>query len=234
MSANYWIPGTPITGQQAEAETKRLLSTIALAEEALRIAADHRDARHAPGETAGESQDRWTEAAEIETAALDCRKAARKALADLRVFPDKRSPEDIANRIHLARCAALALKRACDAGQVAQNRRSLRLAARDLKRAVAEAAAAEATSAEALRELDAGIAENEARHRKHEAAAAADAAPLALDLAQRREILDLLDQLAGYALEGWEEAGIPEAPQWRKRLAAAQALLTINTEASAK
>ena len=119
MSAAYWITGTPITGQQAEAEAARLIATIALAEEALRIAADHRSARHAPGETAEETAERWTEAAEIERAATGCRKAARKALADLRVFPDKRSPDEIASRIHLARCAALALKRACDAGQAA-------------------------------------------------------------------------------------------------------------------
>jgi hypothetical protein len=119
MGATYWIPGTPITGQQAEAEAARLISTIALAEEALAIAADHRSARHAPGETAEETAARWTEAAEIEEAAIACRKAARKALADLRVFPDKRTPVDIALRIHLARCAALALKRACDAGQAA-------------------------------------------------------------------------------------------------------------------
>lgn len=69
---------------------------------------------------------------------------------------------------------------------------------------------------------------------REEAPEAAAAAPLALDLGQRREILDLLTQLAEYALDGWEEAEIPEAPTWRVRLDAAKALLTINTEASAK
>jgi hypothetical protein len=127
MSATYWIAGLPITGQQAAAEAKRLISTIALAEEALRIAADHRSARHAPGETAEETAERWTEAAEIEEAATGCRKAARKALADLRVFPDKRTPDEIASRIHLARCAALALKAACDRGQHGAAARAERL-----------------------------------------------------------------------------------------------------------
>jgi hypothetical protein len=130
MGATYWIPGTPITGQQAEAEAARLISTIALAEEALRIAADHRSERHALGETMEETRDRWNEAFAIEEAAIACRKAARKALADLRVFPDKRSPDEIASRIHLARCAALALKRACDAGQESAQRRRVGIAER--------------------------------------------------------------------------------------------------------
>jgi hypothetical protein len=193
----------------AEAEAKRLRQTITLADEAIRIAADHRSARHAPGETETDTWARWNEAGEIETTAKAARKAARSALAAVKVFPDVWSDEEIAAKIDAARSAALALKAACDAGQAGQNGRSLRIVARDLKRQIAACAAIATATAEA-------------------------AAPLALDLAQRREILDLLDQLAGYALEGWEEAGIPEAPQWRKRLAAAQALLAISTEASAK
>lgn len=49
---------------------------------------------------------------------------------------------------------------------------------------------------------------------------------------QRREILDLLHDLAGYALEGWEEAEeaspglIPEVHNYRKRLDAAIDLLS--------
>ena len=35
------------------AEADRLQKTILLAEEAIKIACDHRSARHAPGETAG-------------------------------------------------------------------------------------------------------------------------------------------------------------------------------------
>jgi len=125
----------------AEAEAKRLRQTITLAEQAIALAADHRSARHAPGETIAETTARWTEAAEIETAAKHCRLTARAALAAVRVFPDKRSPEEIAEAIAEAKAAALDLKAACDAGQAGQNRRSLRLAARDLKRAIAEAAA---------------------------------------------------------------------------------------------
>jgi hypothetical protein len=125
----------------AEAEAKRLRQTITLADEAIRIAADHRSARHAPGETAGETQDRWTEAADIETAAKAARKAARSALAGIAVFPDVWSDAEIAAKIDAARSAALALKAACDIGQIGQNGRNLRLAARDLKRAISEAAA---------------------------------------------------------------------------------------------
>lgn len=125
----------------AEAEAKRLRQTITLAEQAIALAADHRSARHAPGETAGETQDRWTEADRIETTAKAARKAARSALAGIAVFPDVWSDEEIAAKIEAARSAALALKAACDAGQAAQNGRSLRLAARDLKRAISEAAA---------------------------------------------------------------------------------------------
>ena len=50
--------------------------------------------------------------------------------------------------------------------------------------------------------------------------------PVTLTPAQRAEILDLLTQLAEYALEGWEDVGIEEAPNWRKRLEAAKDLLS--------
>ena len=127
----------------AAAERSRLLSTIAIADEAMRLAADHRSARHAPGETIAETSERWTEAAAIETAASACRKAARAALAAVAVFPDVWSDEEIAAKIEAARSAALALKAACDAGQAAQISRAFRGAARDLKRAISEAAAAD-------------------------------------------------------------------------------------------
>lgn len=125
----------------AAAEAERLRKTIALAEEAQRLAADLRSDRHAPGEEIAETTARWNEAGTVEMAALDCRKAARSALAGLRVFPDRWSAEKIAAKIEAARSAALALKAACDAAQCAQNARAFRGAARDLKRAISEAAA---------------------------------------------------------------------------------------------
>lgn len=100
----------------ARAEAERLRKTIALAEESLRLAADHRSARHAPGETAEETAERWTEAAEIEAAALDCRKAARAALTRITGVVIT-APEDHIARIETARAAALALKAACERGQ---------------------------------------------------------------------------------------------------------------------
>lgn len=140
MSATYWIPGTPITPAAAAAERERLIATIGLAEEALALAADHRSARHAPGETIEQTAARWDEAAAIEAAAKGCRKAARLALA---AVADAPSPDALASKIHLARCAALALQRACDAGQAAA----------------------------AARALAAGIDESAARHARHEARA---------------------------------------------------------------
>lgn len=131
------------------AEAARLRKTIALAEIAIREAADHRSERHAPGETAGETQDRWNEAAEIEAAAKDCRKAARSALAGLRVFPDLWSAEKIAAKIEAARAAALNLKHAIDLAQRDHAKRQIRLAARDLKRQIADCAAIEAGKAAA-------------------------------------------------------------------------------------
>jgi hypothetical protein len=110
------------------AEADRLRKTIALAEEAIKIAADHRSARHAPGETETETWARWNEAGEIETAALACRKAARSALRRLDI-PRMGSPEQIAESIAAAKAAALALKAACDAGQEAEQRRRVDIAA---------------------------------------------------------------------------------------------------------
>ena len=135
------------------AEAKRLRQTISLAEEAIRCAADLRSARHAPGETAGESQDRWNDASAVEIAAKACRKAARAALAGVAVFPDVWSDEEIRAKIEAARRAALALETACAVGQRNQNGRQIRLAARDLKRQIADCAAIEAgRAAEAERQ----------------------------------------------------------------------------------
>lgn len=122
------------------AESKRLRLTITLAEEAIQLAANHRSAQHAPGETIVETSERWNEATEIETTAKAARKAARSALLGLHTFRDLWSAEDIAGKIEAARSAALALKAACDAAQRAQNARAFRGAARDLKRAISEAA----------------------------------------------------------------------------------------------
>lgn len=127
----------------ARAEAERLRKTIALADLALREAADHRSARHAPGETIEQTAARWTEAAEIEAAALACRKAARKALAAVAVFPDVWSDFEIREKIEATRYAALDLQAACDAGQAAA----------------------------AARALAAGIDESAARHARHEARA---------------------------------------------------------------
>ena len=177
------------------AEAKRLRQTIALAEEAITIACDHRSERHAPGETAGETQDRWNEASEIETAAKACRKAARSALAALKVFPDLRSPEQIAEHIAAAKAAALALKHACDIGQRDHARRQIRLAARDLKRQIADCAA---------------IAAGQAA----EAAAPAARHPLdgrlVITAEQAATLLRLLRDPAAYALAGWESELAPE------------------------
>lgn len=122
----------------ATAEAARLRQTIALADIALREAADHRSERHAPGETYGETQDRWNEAAAIEQAAKVCRKAARKALAAVAVFRDVHAPEEIAAKIEAARSAALNLKHAIDLAQRDHAQRQIRLAARDLKRQIAD------------------------------------------------------------------------------------------------
>lgn len=100
----------------ARAEAARLRKTIALADLALREAADHRSARHAPGETIAETAERWMEAAEIEAAALACRKAARAALTRITGVVIT-APEDHRARIEIARAAALELRDACDRGQ---------------------------------------------------------------------------------------------------------------------
>lgn len=98
----------------ADPERERLLKTIALAEEATREAATLRNSPQ-PGETMEATRQRWDEAHQIETAAIACRKAARKALAARTVFADKRSPEQQAEAIEATRTAALALKAAIDA-----------------------------------------------------------------------------------------------------------------------
>ena len=121
------------------AEAARLRKTIALADEAIKIACDHRSAKHAPGETAAETAERWNEAGKIEDAAIACRNAARRALRRLGI-PRIGSPEDLAESIEAARSAALALKAACDAGQREHACRQIRLAARDCAAIAAPAA----------------------------------------------------------------------------------------------
>lgn len=114
------------------AEAKRLRKTITLAEEAISIACDHRSAKHASGETANETAYRWDEAYAIETAAKAARKAARSALAGLAVFPDVWSDEEILAKIKAARASALALKAACESGQIANANRQIRIFARQI------------------------------------------------------------------------------------------------------
>lgn len=123
----------------ATAEAARLRKTIALAEEAIRCAADHRSARHAEGETAEETAARWDEAARIEAAAKDCRKAARSALAGLRVFPDLWSAEKVAAKIDVARVYALGLKAVIDEAQRANANRQIRVMARMMAAAARKA-----------------------------------------------------------------------------------------------
>ena len=135
-------PNTPAGGQPANlpaetsatinatAEAKRLRQTIALAEEAITCACDHRSAKHAEGETAEETALRWDEAHQIETAAKDCRKAARSALAGLKVFPDLWSAEKIAAKIEVTRVYALGLKTIIEESQRANANRQIRVMAR--------------------------------------------------------------------------------------------------------
>lgn len=137
MSATFWIPGTPLAPAQAAAETNRLLATIALADESIRIAADHRSKRHALGETIEETTARWTEAAAIEAAAKDCRKAARRALAGVAVFPDVWSDSETLAKIETARVYALGLKAVIEESQRANANRQIRVMARQIAAAVA-------------------------------------------------------------------------------------------------
>jgi hypothetical protein len=193
------------------AEAARLLNTIRLAEEAIKIACDHRSAKHAPGETIEETTARWNEAAEIETKAKACRKAARKALSDLRVFPDLRSPEQIAESIAAAKAAALALKAACDVGQRCHAARQIKLAARDLKRQISDCAAiaaGKAAEAAALGEANLG-----ASGQAFQQSIAAANAPLTITRAQAAVLLRLLEDPAAYALVGWQEAMEEDRPE---------------------
>jgi hypothetical protein len=119
------------------AEADRLRKTIALAEEAIREAAKHRSAEHAPGETETETWARWNEAGEIETAAKDCRKAARSALAGLKVFPDLWSAEKVAAKIEVTRVYALGLKTIIEEAQRANANRQIRVMARMMAAAMA-------------------------------------------------------------------------------------------------
>jgi hypothetical protein len=117
------------------AEAARLRKTIALAEEAIREAAKHRSAEHAEGETMDETGARWSEAAAIEAAAKDCRKAARSALAGLRVFPDLWSAEKVAAKIEVTRVYALGLKAVIEESQRSHARRQIRILARQMAEA---------------------------------------------------------------------------------------------------
>ena len=162
------------------AEAARLRQTITLAEEAIKIACDHRSAKHAPGETANETAARWDEAHAIETAAKACRKAARSALADISSATGKTSPAQREEKIEAARSAALALKAACDAGQREHACRQIRLAARDC----------------------AAIAAPAARHPLD--------GRLVISAEQAATLLRLLRDPAAYALTGWESELTPE------------------------
>ena len=128
--------GTPAIFN-ATAEAARLRKTIALADEAIRCAADHRHRRHADGETIEETTLRWNEATAIEDAAKDCRKAARKALASVAVFRDVHAPAEIAAKIEAARAAALGLKAVIDEAQRSNANRQIRVMARQIAAAVA-------------------------------------------------------------------------------------------------
>ena len=142
-------PNTPAGGQPANlragtpaifnatAEAARLRKTIALAEEAIREAAKHRSAEHAEGETIEETRIRWTEAGNIEDAAKDCRKAARSALAGLKVFPDLWSAEKVAAKIEVTRVYALGLKSIIEESQRANANRQIRVMARMMAAAMA-------------------------------------------------------------------------------------------------
>lgn len=137
----------------ATAEAARLRKTIALAEEAIREAAKHRSADHADGETAGETAARWNEAAAIEAAAKDCRKAARSALAGLRVFPDVWSADKIAAKIETCRVYALGLKSIIEEAQRANANRQIRILARQIAAAPDSPAEAKRRRAANLRRI---------------------------------------------------------------------------------
>ena len=98
---------------QQAAEIERLRKTLALAAEAIREADTLRSTAQ-PGEEIEDTRRRWEDAGCIEMAAVACRKAARKALASLTVFADKRSPAQQAAAVEATRTAALSLKAAID------------------------------------------------------------------------------------------------------------------------
>jgi hypothetical protein len=130
------LPAETSATFNATAEAARLRKTIVLADEAIRCAADHRSARHAEGETIEETTARWTEAGEIETAALVCRKAARAGLTRVTGLVIT-APETPARWIEEARAAALALKETIDRCQIANVNRQIRVMARQIAAAVA-------------------------------------------------------------------------------------------------
>ena len=138
----YWLAGLPLDSATALAEAKRLRQTITLAEEAQRLACGFKAEASALGaDHLGASGALFASALAVESASKACRKAARSALADLRVFPDLRTPEEIRAKIEAARASALALQAACDAAQRFNASLQIRLAAIDLKRAISECAA---------------------------------------------------------------------------------------------
>jgi len=141
-AARYWIAGLPLDSATAAAEAKRLRSTIFLAEESVSLACGLKAEAGALGaENLGASGALFASALAVESAAKICRKAARSALASVSVFRDVHAPEEIRAKIEAARAAALALKAACDSAQRFNASLRISLAARDLKRAVAECAA---------------------------------------------------------------------------------------------
>jgi hypothetical protein len=119
------------------AEAARLRKTIALADEAIRCAADHRSERHADGETIEETTARWNEAGEIEAEAKACRKAARAALTRVNGVVACAPLARISDYIGEARDSALSLKATIDRCQIANANRQIRVMARQIAAAVA-------------------------------------------------------------------------------------------------
>ena len=107
-AARYWVAGRPLTSEAAAAEAKRLRQTIALAEEAQRLACGFKaEAGTLGADHLGASGALFASALAVESASKACRKAARSALAGIAVFPDVWSDEEIRAKIEAARASAL-------------------------------------------------------------------------------------------------------------------------------
>jgi hypothetical protein len=113
-------------------------SLLVTAEDAIRAACAERAAVE-PGETAEAATERWSAAFSLEEPATAARKTARAALVRLRGLVVT-APEATPSRWIIAAAAAEA---ALHSAMAAHAQRQIRAAARDLKRAVAEAAEAE-------------------------------------------------------------------------------------------